>query len=563
MYLAGLLAKSHAIRSFCLLIATVVIIVNPQIAEAHFIWVAMVDGEVRVYFGEGPQPDKAEFLEGIAQLKVWELGDSGFETIDCSRVVDADLGWLRCSSDGTRNIEIDCPYGIFRRGEQAMWLNYSAKYYPVDGRMLDEPSGHLPLDVLVEQTSDHVQLTAYFQGRIRPECEIEVVNVDAGTKTLKTDERGQIQFEALAGQRYQLRAKVVDTMPGESNGEKFSATNYYCTVVVDVPAAGTISSREPSSATDNNIQPASLPVGLTSFGGAEMGGRLFVYGGQMGSAHEYAAEFQNKNLYALDPSKSGSWEVLSTGPGLQGLALVAYRDQLYRLGGFEARNAQGEKHDLHSVSGFSMFDPVSGTWQSLPSMPEPRSSFDACVVGDFVYVVGGWALAGEQPPRWSESAIRFDLSQPNSTWTALPAPPFQRRALSVSFADNHIYVIGGMEPSGETTTQVNIFDVEQQQWRVGPELPADGEMEGFGSASINVDGRLLVSTYSGRVYQLDADQLTWRSVHELVPARFFHRLLAVQGGIFAIGGANMETGHILETERLSFDHPSQSEETNR
>ena len=38
---------------------------------------------------------------------------------------------------------------------------------------------------------------------------------------------------------------------------------------------------------------------------------------------------------------------------------------------------------------FARFDPESNSWEDLPPLPEGRSSLDAAVVGDTLYVVGG------------------------------------------------------------------------------------------------------------------------------------------------------------------------------
>ncbi|MEM9412052.1 MAG: hypothetical protein AAGA30_13120, partial [Planctomycetota bacterium] len=47
--------------------------------DAHFIWVAKSKetGKVKVFFGEGPYPDNAQFLGGLKDMKVWSVGIDG------------------------------------------------------------------------------------------------------------------------------------------------------------------------------------------------------------------------------------------------------------------------------------------------------------------------------------------------------------------------------------------------------------------------------------------------------------------------------------------------------
>ena len=100
--------------------------------------------------------------------------------------------------------------------------------------------------------------------------------------------------------------------------------------------------------TPANQQPAKasaypdLPKAITSFGAAVLDGAIYVYGGFEGRAHHYYDQGQSGDLLRLNLDAAvkpdAKWENVGTGPRLQGLALVACREALYRLGGFEARN---------------------------------------------------------------------------------------------------------------------------------------------------------------------------------------------------------------------------------
>lgn len=297
---------------------------------------------------------------------------------------------------------------------------------------------------------------------------------------------------------------------------------------------------------------ADIPEGITSFGGAIANNKLYVFGGHTGTAHSYYESGQNKTLFELDLAKPTQWNKVADGLGLQGLAMVSHGGKLYRLGGFHAHNKEGEKHDLRSVADFAVFDFTTKKWNALTPMPTGRSSFDAVVVGDLIYVIGGWKMNGTKGTEWIQSAISIDLSKENPKWTELPEPPFQRRALSVGCQNNKIVAIGGMQQKGGPTKKVAIYDPATKIWSDGPSLPEGDNMEGFGSSCFLVGDRLVVSTYGGNVYRLDKAMAKWEKINTLESGRFFHRLLPLNDQNFVlVGGASMETGKFYELEVLS------------
>lgn len=178
-----------------------------------------------------------------------------------------------------------------------------------------------------------------------------------------------------------------------------------------------------------------LPETVTSFGAALIEDMLYVYGGHTGRAHQYYQEGQAKTLWRLNLAQPEAWKALGEGPGLQGLALVADGGKLYRIGGFTARNQQGEPSDLWSQADVASYDPAAERWDELPALPEPRSSFDAAVL------------------------------------------------------DGKIYVIGGMQAEGGPTTRVDIYDPVGRQWQQEPSLQGQG-MDGFGSSAFAAGDRL-------------------------------------------------------------------------
>ncbi|MGB0599984.1 MAG: Kelch repeat-containing protein [Rubripirellula sp.] len=291
-----------------------------------------------------------------------------------------------------------------------------------------------------------------------------------------------------------------------------------------------------------------IPEMVTSFGAAATNNAVYLYGGHTGRAHQYSSETQANTLWRLDLEKPNAWESLGDGPGLQGLAMVTHGGKLYRIGGFTAKNRDGEDADLWSQANVSAYDPTTKVWSELAPLPEPRSSFDAAVLGNQIYVVGGWSMQGDGESKWHKSAYVLDLDQPQPQWQALPVPPFQRRALSLAAHDGKIYVLGGMGQNGGISKRVDIYDPRTKSWSRGPSLEGE-DMDGFGSSAFAVGGQLYASTYSGLLQRLSADGESWEVLKELELDRFFHRLLPLASNkLMAIGGASMSSGKFDEVE---------------
>lgn len=400
--------------------------------------------------------------------------------------------------------------------------------------LLQPLTAHAHFLWLVETTSNgENQLHLYF-GEVAEGDDPDLLDRVASAKVQQLNKQGQLK-----------RLKLV-------HGDDDTQTRHYSTLALKIEEGG----REEKASSDKrndavnvsaNAYPA-IPEMVTSFGAAITGDALYVYGGHTGAAHSYSDEAQANTLRRLDLKNPKAWESVAEGPGLQGLAMVAHGGKLYRIGGFSANNKEGEEHDLWSQAAVACFDPATKEWTDLSPLPEPRSSFDAAVLGNSIYVVGGWMMAGEADSVWHKSAYVLDLASDTPEWKALPEPPFQRRALSLAAHDGKIYAIGGMQEEGGPTTQTDVFDPATGKWSGGPSLNGE-KMDGFGSSSFATGGRLYATTYSGKLQRLSEDGSAWELVGELERARFFHRMVPLsESSLVSVGGASMTEGKFGEVD---------------
>ncbi len=307
-------------------------------------------------------------------------------------------------------------------------------------------------------------------------------------------------------------------------------------------ASSTVAADDPKTAAPP-VQYAELTEGVTSFGAAVVGDAVYIYGGHRGGEHDYSADEQSDQFRRLRLVAGAKWEDLPRGPKLQGLALVAHGGKLYRIGGFTARNSADDEQDLHSAADVAVFDLQANEWRAVAPLPEGRSSHDAVVLGDKIFVVGGWKLAGKDAePQWHDTAYAMDLAADSPQWKELPKPPFQRRALSLAAANGKVYAIGGMQPSRKVSMEVDAFDVKSGEWTKAPTLPGEG-MDGFGTSAFAAAGKVYVSNVSAKVYGLDEASGQWKSAGELREKRLFHRMVTTAADqLLIVGGAEWLKG---------------------
>ena len=300
------------------------------------------------------------------------------------------------------------------------------------------------------------------------------------------------------------------------------------------------------------VQYAPLPVAVSSFGAAVSDGWLYAYGGHSAKTHEYSTAAVSGRFDRLDLAEGKSWERLAGGPGLQGLALAADRGKIYRVGGMEPRNEPGKPVDNHSTKECARFDPRTKKWEPLPPLPEGRSSHDITVVGDSLFVVGGWSMHGDQGSDWLDTALVMDLAAKHLEWKKIKQP-FERRALAAASYEGKVYVLGGFNADDEAKLSTDIYDPRDGRWSTGPELPGPSS-NGFSPAACVHKGKLYVSVADGTLYRLDDTAAAWKKVGKTTP-RVVHRLVSYESQILVLGGAS-RNGNLDQIEVVKIDSRS-------
>lgn len=520
-------------------------------ARAHFPWLA-TDGEghALLFFGESPEDRTYHVPEAVAAAKVLLLAQEA-EPVEIEMPgVETDEFVGRKSEQplaAAGALEAEVRYGIYH----GMLLDYYARHLT----SADAPAAKsgLKLAATPKITADGVELAVTWEGKPVADASVTLIDPEGVPTEVQTDADGVAKFakpeDGLIGFLY---ARTDGQAKGEIDGEKYTSAGAYGTLTVQLGAPASTEAAAPAaSPADATVDLAPLPEPLASFGAAVCDGWLYVYSGHTGEEHAHSIDNLSQHFRRLNLEGGGAWEELPMETPLQGLPLVAHGGKLYRVGGLTFRNKAEDDPDMHSVNEFACFDPATGKWTALAPLPEARSSHDAVVIGDVLYVVGGWTLAGEDEGAWLDTAWSFDLTKSDSQWQALAAPPFKRRALAVGEWNGQLVAVGGMDDDASVSRKANAFDPATGHWTDLPELPKS-RMAGFGVSAWNLDGKLLVSGADGVVHRLAGDGSAWETAGELATGRFFHRLMPGGGStLLAVAGASMTDGHLASIELFS------------
>jgi hypothetical protein len=523
--------------------------------HAHFLWLKTIteDGNPHafLFFGENTADEAYHLPESLADATVWRRTPDGKrEKLDVKDWQGEDRIGLGAplASDSPSVLEANEQYGVYGTA----LLVYSAKHVFAKSAVelnAAGPSEELKLDIVPRAEGNRLELTILWDGKPLPKAKISIAIGDAEPQEKITDANGRLTFEPEgSGVVGVLASRMIEDLDGKLNEKPYDHGLHYVSLTCNWPLSPGLEVK--TGAATKPQAPAPLPEPVSSFGAAVAEGWLYVYGGHIGREHAHSAANLSQYFRRIRLDGGKEWEELPMQAPLQGLALVAHDGKLYRVGGLEARNPTTElDDDLHSSSEFAEFDPKFGIWTPLSPLPKPRSSHNAVVIGDKLYVVGGWQLAGEAPGTWQPAALVYEFGKPQAGWQTLPEPQFKRRALAASHWNGKLVALGGMDEEGEISLRVDLFDSETGQWSQGPELPGDG-MAGFGVSACNLHGSLYVSGMRGVVLRLTDSGSEWEEAAEMAQPRFFHQLLPTDGGmLLAVAGASRER-HLADIELI-------------
>jgi hypothetical protein len=149
----------------------------------------------------------------------------------------------------------------------------------------------------------------------------------------------------------------------------------------------------------------------------------------------------------------------------------------------------------------------------------------------------------EDPPETSDPPPETSLE-----WTTRPSVPTARTEVATAILDDELYVIGGFEENDQPSAAVEIFDLQEETWREGPQLPTPLHH----ASAVAVNGSLhVLGGYNAVPFQATPTHLvlepgsgTWEQAEPLPMARGAHGAGLLDGAIYLVGGVGPD-GELL------------------
>ena len=146
-----------------------------------------------------------------------------------------------------------------------------------------------------------------------------------------------------------------------------------------------------------------------------------------------------------------------------GSCAVVVGDTVYMIGGFcnstrpQSLSSNNTAHDLRSVE---IYHHKTGKWEFGPSLMHPRSEFAACVFANYLFVMGGSTRVVEA----------LDLSNLKTGWCEVGLMGWVHHRCGVAMLDGELHVIGGVDCNHTPveSEKCRLTNPKQLNWEMAP-----------------------------------------------------------------------------------------------
>jgi hypothetical protein len=519
-----------------------------MVGYAHFIFVVPEkDGATaRVILSETLEVDE-DVDPGLVDRVTLVTRDAAGAEGSLDLVRDGEVRLIRLPEKMRGSVHGTLTHGVMKHGPKPFLVVYHPKVcvgapFGSSGRI----GAAAPAELVPAGHPGAVRFQLLASGKPVADAMVTMLLPDGDVEEVKTDANGHTPTFQQKG-RYGAWSKVVIPVSGEHDGEPYAEVRHYPTIVMNAPGGHHGAAKATHAVLTKTEKLSPLPIPVSSLGAVACNGQIYVYGGHVAPVHTYSTEAVTGRFFRRPITSDGQWEELPSGPGLQGMNLATHGGKIYRVGGMDPRNKPDDPAENFSVASVSCFDPSTKSWSDLPPMPEPRSSHDVAVIGDTLYVVGGWNMLGHDGEEWCDDILTLDLANADAGWKSIPQP-FIRRALIAAVADGKLFVIGGFTDEEDVSHDVDIFDPTTSTWSKGPALPGEG-MNGFAPAACTIGGRVHVSVADGSIHRLTGNGTAWESVASVTP-RIVHRAIPDGDAHMILVGGAASSANLDTVERV-------------
>jgi len=251
----------------------------------------------------------------------------------------------------------------------------------------------------------------------------------------------------------------------------------------------------------------------------------------VGYGQEHSSAFSDHTVGAGTTSGMDAaqrWSVRAALPApRQRFASVSLAGLVYVIGGDTAKGVVGD---------VEVYDPSTDRWQQRSAKPTAASNVAAAVLGEEIYVPGGYDSDGRV-------LSVVEVYRPaTDTWRSVRLLPAPRCAYAVAAAGGKLYLFGGWDGS-RYVSDVLVYDPEQDAWSYGTPM---SQPRGF-LAAATFEGRIyLVGGYDGmaesaacEVYDPALEgsgRMPWKALRSMSFPRGGLGLAVAGQRLYAIGG---------------------------
>ena len=272
----------------------------------------------------------------------------------------------------------------------------------------------------------------------------------------------------------------------------------------------------------------SAPLTRAEAGGAEVNGKLYVFGGFTNSSLNVATRV---DVY---DANANTWSTVAPMPVPTTHASTAVDGSTIWVAGFFNNNGVTASNLVYK------YNTVTNTWSRGPNLPAARGAGAMAIVGRELHFWGG--LTGSSYD--SSAHWRLNLDNAAAGWVADTPVPQQINHQAGIALNGKIYSIGGMFDKLETTgnqSTVRVYDPATRGWSVAKSLPsARGHI---GPSTFLRNGRIVIAGGSGNgtdlmreVIEYDPVTNTWAQLTPLPAARKSAVAEFMNGKIVVTGG---------------------------
>ncbi|XP_010216794.1 PREDICTED: kelch-like protein 34 [Tinamus guttatus] len=197
------------------------------------------------------------------------------------------------------------------------------------------------------------------------------------------------------------------------------------------------------------------------------------------------------------------------------------------------------------VTDVMAFDVYNHRWRALTHMQDRLQNHNICVVGNFLYVLGGETEGGAPGDAKTDKVFsvtnkvhRYDPRF--NRWIQVTGMLEKRCQFSSCVLGNSICAIGGRGENGSLHSSVEVYDISRDRWRKATELPCKihGHAGAICKNTIYISGGKCTAqaSTSKDVYSLSSLEGQWMERAPMSIARFGHQMATIREAIFTFLG---------------------------